>query len=87
MRDICQIGAAVTFVLVRVVGWGYMVWKLFKDTLAVLPLAASVGVRGFLRLQLFMAFAFYCLQLLWFSKLVAYTRSSGLGGATPEDVV
>ena len=84
-RDGFQIAAAGMFVAVRVLGWGYAVYLLFRDTLAVLPLAASLGVRSFLKLQLFMASAFYGLQLFWFSKLVAYTRSSGLGGSIPDD--
>ena len=69
----------------RVVGWAWAVWLLFRDTLAVLPLAASYGVRSFLRLQLAMASGFYCLQLVWFGKLIAYTRQSGLGGSVPDE--
>lgn len=84
-RDSFQIGAAASFVAVRVAGWAWVCWLLLRDTLAVLPLAASHGVRGFLRLQLGMALAFYALQLFWFAKLVAYTLSSGLGGRIPDE--
>ena len=84
-RDAFQISAAAVFVAVRVVGWAWAVWLLFRDTLAVLPLAASYGVRSFLRLQLAMASGFYCLQLVWFGKLIAYTRQSGLGGSVPDE--
>jgi len=83
-RDGTQMAAAGAFVAVRVCGWAVAVWLLFRDTIAVLPLAGSLGVRGFLRLQLLMAAGFYALQLTWFTQLIAYTRKSGLGGSVPE---
>lgn len=86
-RDACQITAAASFVLVRVLGWAWVVGLLFRDTLAVLPLPASHGVRGVLRLQLVLASAFYALQLFWLQKLVEYTRASGLGGKVPDDAL
>jgi len=86
-RDYCQYAASASFVLVRVLGWAWVVFLLFRDTLAVLPSAASIGVRGLLRLQLGFAAAFYALQLFWLKKLVAYTMESGLGGAVPDDTL
>lgn len=83
-RDAFQIGAALTFVAVRVCGWAWLVWLLFRDTLAVLPLAVSVGTRTLLRLQLGMAAGFYALQLYWFSKLVAYARGGWEGGSQDD---
>uniref|UniRef100_A0A7S0L516 TLC domain-containing protein n=1 Tax=Coccolithus braarudii TaxID=221442 RepID=A0A7S0L516_9EUKA len=87
-RDIAQIAAAAAFVIVRVLGWSWMCWLLLRDTLAVLPIAPSAGCgsRIVLKLQLFMASAFYALQLLWFSKLVRFTLDSGLGGSRPDDL-
>jgi len=84
-RDTCQMFAALSFVAVRVLGWAWVVWLLFRDTLIVLPTSASLGLRGFLRGQLVLASGFFALQLFWFRKLVAYTLTSGFGGSVPED--
>ena len=86
-RDACQITAAAAFVLVRVLGWAWVLYLLFRDTLATLASPSSAGVRSLLRLQLVMAGAFYVLQLFWLTQLVAYTRESGLGGKVPDDAL
>ena len=52
-----------------------------------LPAIVGAGTRGLLWLQLLMATSFFGLQLFWLSQLVAYTRTSGLGGKVPDDAL
>jgi len=83
-RDVAQIFAALSFVAVRVVGWAAVCYLLLRDTLRVLPVVATAGMRQLLKAQLGFALGFYSLQLYWFSKLVRYTLTSGVGGSRTD---